>query len=388
MHDEGHEIGIHNYVHKSNWLMRPSTVKKQIKWTCDIIQEATGSKSHYYRPPWGIVNLFDFTNLGYLKIILWSSLFGDWRERVGAERLYSRMMEKLQPGEVLLLHDRGDTFGADRKAPENMLAALDPFLAAGQAKGYRFVNIAEMIALNDKHKKVKPSLSWTKQIAVACWMGWERLFHFLFRVKEVAEDCIFYYRVIPYHGKPLELSDGKMIVDKDPVVEIHFDNKKLLKMMTESRSMMQLAVMLIREAKKGMPQLARQLARDKSVQPAKGIYGVTIINRGAEQFGFDVLPIPKGWFDAITRVYLKLLLRVLNPSGKQRLAQHGTRMEPRIIAMSMSNFWDIACDDKPSEASVVNRRTSNGFDGILHPSGDDLPHPSFDSSNAAREFTP
>jgi peptidoglycan-N-acetylglucosamine deacetylase len=389
MHDEGHVIGIHNYVHKSNWFMRPRTVKKQIHRTSEIIRRATGAGTAYYRPPWGIVNLFDFSNMGYLQIILWSALFGDWRKRVGAERLQKRMMKKLRPGEVLLLHDCGDTFGADQEAPANMLAALEPFLAAGQAKGYKFVHIADMIALTDGVKRAKPSIGVVKRIMVACWMGWERLFQVLFRVKEVAEDCIFHYRIVPYNGKTLELSDGRSIVAKDRVVEIHLDNKILLKLMTESRSMMQLAVMLIRETKKGMPQLARKLESDETARPAKGIYAVSMINRGVEQFGFDVLPIPKGLFDTSTRIYLKLLLRVLNPAGKERLNEQRMKLTPSIMAMSMEHFWQRAGDHPPNEPTASRRKRAEAYDGNLHQAGgDEIPPASFDISNAAREFTP
>lgn len=42
MHDEGHLIGIHNYVHKSNWLMRPVTVRRQIAQTESVIRRVTG----------------------------------------------------------------------------------------------------------------------------------------------------------------------------------------------------------------------------------------------------------------------------------------------------------------------------------------------------------
>ena len=63
IHSEGHLIGIHNYVHKSNWFMRPVTVRKQVKRTDDIIYSITGERSSYYRPPWGIVNLFDFAKI-------------------------------------------------------------------------------------------------------------------------------------------------------------------------------------------------------------------------------------------------------------------------------------------------------------------------------------
>ncbi|WKL03491.1 polysaccharide deacetylase family protein [Paenibacillus amylolyticus] len=116
IHDEGHLIGIHNYIHKTNWLMRPRTVRDQIQRTGQIIHEVTGVKTCYYRPPWGIMNLFDFFSKKERKIILWSSMFEDWRSRIGAERLTERMLKELRGGEVMLLHDRGTTLGADAHA--------------------------------------------------------------------------------------------------------------------------------------------------------------------------------------------------------------------------------------------------------------------------------
>ncbi|WP_256208689.1 polysaccharide deacetylase family protein [Paenibacillus sp. CF384] len=393
MHAEGHVIGIHNYVHKSNWLMRPRTVKKQIHRTSEIIRRATGVRSAYYRPPWGIVNLFDFSNLGYLQIILWSALFGDWRKRVGAERLKTRMMKKLRPGEVLLLHDCGATFGADQDAPANMLIALESFLEAGRERGYQFIHITDMIALTDrdrsKSRETKPATHGLfKRALIACWMGWEQVFHVLFRVKSGGEGSIFHIRLVPYPGQTLELSDGRRIEHKDPVIELHFDNHKLLRMMTESRSMMHVAIMLIREVQKGMPKLAQQLVGNKEYEHAKGLYGVSMINRGAEQFGFSVLPIPKGLFDYSTRLYLKLLLRVLHPSGKKRLTEQGSRLDPRIIAMSMDQFWGrygAEANVKPEwkKTQLYEPKRHQGTRPELTPAA-------YDSANAAGagEYTP
>ncbi|MFC5532009.1 polysaccharide deacetylase family protein [Cohnella yongneupensis] len=159
IHEEGHVLGIHNYVHKSNWLMRPSTVKKHIQRTSDAIVRITGVKPMYYRPPWGIVNVFDYAKLGHLQIVLWTSMFGDWRAKVGAEQLYRRMRAKLKPGQVFLLHDCGTTFGADRDAPANTIEALSRILVDGEKQGYRFIGIDEMISLTEQRKQRRKSKS-------------------------------------------------------------------------------------------------------------------------------------------------------------------------------------------------------------------------------------
>jgi peptidoglycan/xylan/chitin deacetylase (PgdA/CDA1 family) len=226
MKAEGHIIGIHNYVHKSNWLMRPRTVKRQIERTIDIIENATGERSAFYRPPWGIVNVFDYANLGYLQIILWSAMFGDWRLRLGPERLKKRMMRKLRPGEVMLLHDCGMTFGADKDAPKNMLIALEAYLEEGMKRGYRFVGISEMMKLTDAARAAHSSI-WKKAV-ITLWLLWERTFHVIFRLKTVGEakDAAFHYRVTTYNGQDIVFAEGGRVVKGDRVAELHFDNKK------------------------------------------------------------------------------------------------------------------------------------------------------------------
>jgi peptidoglycan/xylan/chitin deacetylase (PgdA/CDA1 family) len=52
MHREGHQIGIHNYNHTSNWLMLPWTVRRDhMERTADIIESIIGKRPDHYRPP-------------------------------------------------------------------------------------------------------------------------------------------------------------------------------------------------------------------------------------------------------------------------------------------------------------------------------------------------
>lgn len=339
IHDEGHLIGIHNYVHKSNWLMRPRTVKRQIKKTLDIIHKITGQKTVYYRPPWGIVNLFDFTSLGYLHIILWSAMFGDWRKRVGAERLERRMMKKLRGGEVLLLHDCGTTFGADPDAPANMLIALERFLQAAQAKDLRCIRIDEMIETTDQslsHSRSQASrMKPGKKMLVKLWLAWERCFHVLFRLKKTSDpDPSMYYRITRYHGQDVTMRDGRVLTKGDPVMELHFDNKKMYEMGMKSRSTMQVAIQVIRMVEKSLPYFAEQLISKPELAKVKALFGITMIHRGSEKFGFNVLDLPKGLFARLTKMYLKILLFVIHPNGQARLKDRSHELVPKRLVLS------------------------------------------------------
>lgn len=158
MHDEGHDIGIHNYVHRSNWIMGPISVRRHVIRTGDIIERITGVRPKYYRPPWGIVNVFDFVGRGKPQIVLWTALFGDWKRKVGADRLYANIKSKLIPGAVLLLHDCGDTFGADPDAPLNTIEAVGRVLEDAKGAGLRFVGVGELMALTAESKQSRQAV--------------------------------------------------------------------------------------------------------------------------------------------------------------------------------------------------------------------------------------
>jgi peptidoglycan/xylan/chitin deacetylase (PgdA/CDA1 family) len=124
IYKEGHLIGLHNYVHKSNWLMSPWTIRRHLKKSAAIIEKITGARPVYYRPPWGLVNLFDYFLIKQFKIILWSVMAEDWRSRGGYEKIKNKLLKSIKNGDVILLHDCGKTFGADEDAPKNTIQAL------------------------------------------------------------------------------------------------------------------------------------------------------------------------------------------------------------------------------------------------------------------------
>lgn len=358
MHEEGHLIGIHNYVHKTNWLMFPATVKKQIQRTNKIIEEVTGHCTNYYRPPWGIVNLFDFTNRNETQIVLWSAMFSDWRERVGADKLTKRMLKKLRGGEIFLLHDCGATLGANSDAPKEMLMALERILEESERRGLKSVRIDELIenteatlAARKKTKGASPKatekttdkvpakrrkqeISRFKKMIVALWLLWEKLFRLMFHLKSAnKEDAFLHFRIRTYHGDKVIMTGGTELVSGDRVMELHFDNKKLFEISSRSRTPVQLAIKMIRKMDSALPELASYVVNHPELHDVKALYGVSMINRGPEQFGFTVTDLPKGWFASSSRIYLKLLMSVIHPEGSSRLKENAEELVPKLIVM-------------------------------------------------------
>ena len=361
IHREGHILGIHNYVHHMNWFMRPSTVKRQIRQTSDVIERITGTKPLYYRPPWGIVNVFDYSKLGHLQIVLWTSLFGDWKKRIGADKLYRRMKRKLKPGEVFLLHDCGSTFGADRDAPENTISAVERILNDGRKLGYRFIGIDEMIEATERAKNRRKagqsgaggaspgrsaSVGPFKRVIIGLWMLWEKLFHVLFRLRPIGDSGFFNYRIRKYSGPGLKLQGGRELKPGNRIMEIHFENRMLIEAGMKSKTSLQLAIRIIREIEKVLPDMARELAAIPKGGDVKALYGVSMIHRGGESLGFEMFDLPRGLFAWSTNLYLRFMIRVVHPAGNQRVREHGESLNPRMLIMERETLLKWADESR------------------------------------------
>lgn len=168
IHGEGHLIGLHNYVHRTNWLMAPWTIRRELNRSASFIERIIGVRPVYYRPPWGLLNLFDFFLRKQFQFVLWSLMVGDWRIKGGSEKIKRRLLRRIKGGSVILLHDSGETFGADQDAPLQTIQALKEVLQEVQRRGYRCVRVDEMIR---RHQQKRATFSLQKKASVHfLWM--------------------------------------------------------------------------------------------------------------------------------------------------------------------------------------------------------------------------
>lgn len=333
MHEEGHLVGVHNYVHWANALMTPKRVRVQLNHSVDVIESITGERTIYYRPPWGVINIFDFLLMKRFRMILWSIIVGDWRNGGDKRKIKQRLLSKLKGGAVIVLHDSGQTFGADRDAPTYMLEALHEFIAEASSRGYSFLRVDEKMSLDKNAERVR--LSLIKRVFLYLWFKWDRLFHVWFGVKPVeAQYPLLLYRVTTYRGRTVFLSEGDSISSGDRIMELHFNNELLFLMAAESRSPVHLAVRMIRSVKDILPRIAAKLSNDPACSDVKAVLGITMIHRGADQLGFTSMSLPRGLFSFVTSIYLRTLLYIVHPDGRNRLKMKAEALIPKVLAIS------------------------------------------------------
>lgn len=371
IHQDGHLIGVHNYTHKSNWIMPPWTVfQKHVDRSSDIVESITGQRPIYYRPPWGIINVFDFLLKRRYRIVLWSLMGRDWNRDIGKSKLRGKLLERMQDGSVILLHDSGDTFGADADAPFFMLQALEDVLAEAAKRGLSCVRIDEMFEERDNkfvprrspvaaetaaalsqsnipaapvsRSVVRSPLSTSKRALVYVWMLWERCFIRLFHIEAIdSNNPLLRLRVREYSGSyPILLEDGESIQKGDRIAELHLDNDMLFKIGHDSRTSVHLAIQIIRRVEQLMPQILHLMQTDPAYKDVKGLYGISMIHRGTKQLGFTVVDLPKGMFTKLTQWYLRILMAVIHPQGKDRLKTKSELLVPKIIAISKKELMN------------------------------------------------
>ncbi|PEL07807.1 polysaccharide deacetylase family protein [Bacillus sp. AFS017336] len=142
IHEEGHLLAIHNYKHNCNWFLSPNSLKNQIDKTADIIKNLTNYDPIYYRPPWGLVSLPLLFQRKY-RLILWSVMANDWSSKHGSQGILNRLVKQTKAGSIVLLHDNGDTVGADEDAPSYTIKALESYILQCFENQYEFVLINE-----------------------------------------------------------------------------------------------------------------------------------------------------------------------------------------------------------------------------------------------------
>ena len=137
---EGHEIGNHSWTHPQLSKLSDQRVTEEITKTQEAIKNACGFTPTLLRPPYGAITKRQrewIENQFGLNVILWSVDPLDWK-RPGASVITQRILSGAQSGAIILSHD------IHQQTVDAMPATLDALLA----KGYKFVTVSQLIAMN------------------------------------------------------------------------------------------------------------------------------------------------------------------------------------------------------------------------------------------------
>jgi len=138
---EGHEIENHTFQHSPvTNLFSVRRLREELLQAQAEIQRVAGCAAEFFRPPVCLTNprIFRVTDELGMKVVGCTARGLD-RRNAAPEKIAGRLLRKLQPGAIFLLHDSG-------VPRERLLAVVTLLLDKLEAGGYQCVRLDELMA--------------------------------------------------------------------------------------------------------------------------------------------------------------------------------------------------------------------------------------------------
>ncbi len=173
------------------------------------------------------------------------------------------------------------------------------------------------------------------------WGAWDNIYQRCTRLRYIEKgNNIFRIVVLRYRGEPLITSDNRTIQKGDLVIKLHIHNYYFATLSKDIKDELRVVLLLRRHIQKSLPQLAAYLASMEEVDEIKGIVGTTMLHKGVEPLGFTISDVPMGPFFRVKRKYLRLLVYLMHPDGKERLQRWDQMMPLKRVYMSKEELFN------------------------------------------------
>ncbi len=136
---EGHEVGDHTMTHPRLTDLTPEQAYVEIERGYQTIIDVTGTVPEYFRSPKGLSTGYveeAVSSLG-MKEILWTVTIEN-RAATTPEEMSNRVLNKIKPGYIILLHD-------GRLDRTKTVQALPLLLKGLREQGYKVVPLSELL---------------------------------------------------------------------------------------------------------------------------------------------------------------------------------------------------------------------------------------------------
>jgi peptidoglycan/xylan/chitin deacetylase (PgdA/CDA1 family) len=149
----GHEIGNHSYYHQPMSSTSQAPRMAEVEHANQVIYRVMGIRAKLFRPPFGIQGIGLKRALKELEMtsILMDSAGNDWEETNPA-KIAQSILESVQPGSIILLHDGHGDIGKPTRQ-DSRAATVDAsriIIETLRKQGYRFLTISELLVLGEQ----------------------------------------------------------------------------------------------------------------------------------------------------------------------------------------------------------------------------------------------
>lgn len=137
--DLGCEINSHSKTHSNMTEFTAEEIIEEMDYTADKIEEITGKRPAFFRPPYIAVNDTMIQSIDIPFIAGYGA--NDWEDSVSAEERAEKVISQAKDGAIILLHDmQGNT---------KTVEALDTIIPTLKEEGYGFVTVSELFEIKE-----------------------------------------------------------------------------------------------------------------------------------------------------------------------------------------------------------------------------------------------
>jgi peptidoglycan/xylan/chitin deacetylase (PgdA/CDA1 family) len=144
---EGHAIGNHTYSHPFLYFHSGGFMAREIDRTQQIIEEVTGIRPRFFRPPYGVrwPGLHGILAERGMRLVNWSDTGYDWK--FDTEGIIRAALKHLGPGSIILLHDGLETRPPRPVDQSRTVRALPAIFDYAQAAELKLVTLDELLGM-------------------------------------------------------------------------------------------------------------------------------------------------------------------------------------------------------------------------------------------------
>lgn len=129
---DGHTIASHSYDHKNLLNLDAESLAEDLNKANKAVLDATGADPFALRPPYGNYSQ-EVIDASKMPVVLWNVDTEDWKNR-DAEITYQNIMDHIEDGSIILMHD---LYGTSVEAALKLIDDLAD-------QGYAFVSLEEL----------------------------------------------------------------------------------------------------------------------------------------------------------------------------------------------------------------------------------------------------
>lgn len=181
-----------------------------------------------------------------------------------------------------------------------------------------------------------------KVIFLQMWGVWDWIYYSFNRMQYVSKKQNI-FRIVrkTYKGPPLQTKTGEWITTGDCIIKIHLHNYELAKEVLNRPSEISLALYLKNYIHQSLIGLSKHISELPERNHIKGIIGTSMLNRGAERFGFRVHDVNQSIYFWFKGYLYKFIYLVVHPYGYHYLQKHGGRLKSKHLVMSINELMDL-----------------------------------------------